>query len=127
MGRAHPRHLPRSRIHEKTGMLSYHAMPWPQRGHLERGRTTDSSFGSRTMHTLRKLPSTSTKTPAMMAISRSGVTKRLVEQDPGRDPDVERLRARRQWNRHPPCRDPLALRAQAGAFVADDEGDGRWA
>ena len=42
-------------------MLSYQAMGFSQRGQRERGRTTDWFAGSRTMQTLRKLPTTSPK------------------------------------------------------------------
>src|SRR3989344_5654052 len=54
IGPPHERQRPRRIIHERTGMLSYHAMALPQCGHAllpERER-----FPCRTMSTLRKLP-----------------------------------------------------------------------
>ena len=47
-------------------MLSYQAIGFSQRGQRERGRTTDWLAGSRTMQTLRKLPTISPSTPATM-------------------------------------------------------------
>src|SRR6185312_14796887 len=56
IGSPHLRHFARSTNHDTTGTLSYHAIPAPQRGQRERGRTTDCSAGQREMHTLRNEP-----------------------------------------------------------------------
>src|SRR5213592_197158 len=120
IGLWHQRHLPRSHSQEKTGILSRQAMGCLQFGHVERGRSSDWSRGSRRMHTLRKLPtqSPSSTTPATMTISVP--TQDLVEQDPRRHGDVERLGAARQWDRDALRRDGVELRADSRSFVADD-------
>src|SRR6266478_3109966 len=120
IGLWHQRHLPRSQSQEKTGMLSRHAMGCLQFGHVERGRSSDSSRGSRRMQTLRKLPThrPSSTTPATMTMSVP--TQDLVEQDPRRHGDVERLGAARQWYRDALSRDRVELRADSRPFVADD-------
>src|SRR5690606_28912837 len=46
----------RSTIQLTTGMLSYHAIRFWQRGQRDRGRTTDCSDGQRAMHTFRNEP-----------------------------------------------------------------------
>src|SRR2546429_5051232 len=94
------RHLPVSSNHDRSGMLSYHAMAAPHAGHLERGRTNDSLLGSRTIHTLRKLPRISPTMAALTRTTRSTSTLHLVENDPRRDRHVERLRAPRHRDRH---------------------------
>src|SRR5882762_10855931 len=72
------------------------------------------------MQTLRKLPthSPSSTTPTTMTISVP--TQDLIEQDPRRYGDVERLCAARQWNRDALSRDRIELRADSRSFVADD-------
>jgi hypothetical protein len=94
MGWLQPRQRARSRIHEITGMLSYQASIWPQRGQRERGWTTDC-FGStpqRRMQTLRKLPIMA-PTTAARTISKptgsSSLTHDSVQQDAGGDRHVE--------------------------------------
>src|SRR6185295_16884274 len=59
----HERHLPPKTIHEKSGMLSYHAIVFLQFGHMERPRATDWLRGMRWMTTFRKLPNNSPNTP----------------------------------------------------------------
>src|SRR5687767_11357551 len=84
-----------------TGIFSYQRISCPQRGQRDRGRTTDC-FGSapqRTMHTLRKLPSTRPSSPAYAMTTGwapSTLTDDLVQENPGRDRDVERLGAGRE-------------------------------
>src|SRR5579859_3094369 len=105
------RHRPRSTTQESTGTLSYQATPAPQRGQRDGGRTTDclGSAPQRRMHTLRKLPNTAPTTPASRissgrAPASSAGTLHLVEKDPRRDGDIERLRPGRERNPHPPAR-----------------------
>src|ERR1022692_2731796 len=64
MGVPQPRHLPRRNRKLASGMFSYQAIMCPQFGQCERGETTDSSFGNRTMQTFRKLPIKSPKARA---------------------------------------------------------------
>jgi len=120
MGWWHQRHLPRSHNHETTGILSRQAMGCLQFGHVERGRSSDSSRGSRRMHTLRKLPTHRPSSTAPATMTMSVPTQDLVEQDPGRHGDVERLGAARQRNRDALGRDRVELRADSRPFVADD-------
>src|SRR5882762_5630988 len=82
MGVWHQRHLPRSHSQEKTGMLSRQAMGCLQFGHVERGRSSDSSRGSRRMHTLRKLPMQRPSSTAPATTTISVPTQDLVQQDP---------------------------------------------
>src|SRR5882672_4462756 len=120
MGLWHQRHLPRSHSQEKTGMLSRQAMGCWQFGHVERGRTSDWSRGRRRMHTLRKLPTQSPSSTAPATITISVPTQDLVEQDPRRHGDVERLGAARERNCDAQGRDRVELRADPRSFVADD-------
>ena len=46
-------------------MLSYQARPWPHRGQLERGLTTDALAGHRRMQTFKNDP---TQAPSINAI-----------------------------------------------------------
>src|ERR1700716_2641859 len=123
MGVWHQRHLPRSQSHEKTGMLSRQAMGCLQLGHVERGRISDWSRGSRRIQTLRKLPRQrpSSTAPATMTIS--APTQDLVQQDPRRHGDVERLGAARERNCDALRRNRVQLRADSRSFVAHDHGD----
>src|SRR6266704_1818837 len=95
------RHLPRSSNQDTSGMLSYQEMGAAHTGHLERGRTSDSLWGSLTMQTLRKLP---TIRPARAASARtncSDSTLRLEANDPGGHRHVERLGTPGQRDRDP--------------------------
>src|SRR3989442_683471 len=120
MGLWHQRHLPRSHSHEKTGMLSRQAMGCWQCGHVERGRSSDWSRGSRRMHTLRKLPTQRPSSTAPATMTRSVPTQDLVEQDPRRHGDVQRFGAARQRNCDALGRDRVELRTDSRSFVADD-------
>src|SRR6266446_4803161 len=106
----HQRHLPRSHNHEKTGILSRQAMGCLQFGHVERGRSSDSSRGSRRMQTLRKLPTQRPTSTAATTITGSAPTQHLVEQDARGNGDVQRLGAARERNRDALCRDRVELR-----------------
>src|SRR2546422_2880258 len=120
MGLRHQRHLPRSQSQEKTGMLSRHAIGCLQCGQVERGRSSDSSRGSRRMHTLRKLPTQRPSSTAPATRTMSVPTQDLVEQDARRHGHVERLGAARQRNRDALRRDLVELRADPCSFVPDD-------
>src|SRR5688500_5286706 len=129
IGSAQLRHFPRSTSQESTGMLSYGRSPAPQRGHREGGRTTDC-FGSapqRTMQTLRKLPKMRPKSAAIRMPasggSASAITQDLVQEDGRRDRDVEGFGAGDEPDCHPATRRGGEARPDAGAFVADDEGE----
>src|SRR5882724_921285 len=82
MGWWHQRHLPRSHNHEKTGILSRQAMGCLQLGHVERGRSSDSSRGSRKIQTLRKLPTHRPSSTAPARMMMSVPTLDLVQQNP---------------------------------------------
>src|SRR5690242_5930254 len=98
IGSPQPLQRARSAIHDTIGMFSYHASDLPQRGHRERGRTTDC-FGSapqRRMQTLRKLPSIAPSIPARITqegrkASSSSLTGHLVQEDTRRNGDIERF------------------------------------
>ncbi|MEQ1857903.1 MAG: hypothetical protein ABL963_15720 [Longimicrobiales bacterium] len=64
MGVAHFRQRPLSTIQESTGMLSYQAISSWHLGHRERGVTTDSSLGHRSVQTFRNDPKRRPKSPA---------------------------------------------------------------
>src|SRR6266540_4452457 len=123
MGLWHQRHLPRSHSQDKTGMLSRQAMGCLQCGHVERGRSSDWSRGSRRIHTLRKLPTQRPSSTAPMPMTGSAPTQHLVQQDACRDGDVQRLGAARERNRDPLRRDGVELRPDSRAFVSHDHGD----
>src|SRR6266566_6599905 len=120
IGLWHQRHLPRSHSQEKTGILSRQAMGCLQFGHVERGRMSDWSRGSRRMQTLRKLPTQSPSSTAATMITGSAPTQHLVQQDARRDGDVQRLGAARERNRDALCRDGVELRPDARPFVSHD-------
>src|SRR2546423_587217 len=84
---------------------------------------SDMATGSRTMQTFRKLPRQSPRSPAATSRIGSTATRHLVEQDASRHGDVERLRARRQRDRHALRGDGVELRADPRAFVPYDDGD----
>src|SRR5436309_5711686 len=123
MGLWHQRHLPRSHSQEMTGMLSRQAIGCLQCGHVDRGRSSDWSRGSRRMHTLRKLPTQRPTSTAATTITGSAPTQHLVEQDARRDGDVQRLGAARQRNRDALCRDGVELRPDSRPFVPHDHRD----
>src|SRR3954452_7730631 len=75
----HARHLPRSRSHEKSGMLSYHAISCPQSMHADGGLTIDRLSGTRAARTLRKLPNASPGAKAMKASAKSTATGSPVD------------------------------------------------
>ena len=86
------RHAPPSRSQLSTGMLSRLAIGWLHWRQWDRGRTTDSPAGSRTMQTFRKLPSSrphiAKKTQAIIAWRRSVILKHIgyiVAMTPERD------------------------------------------
>src|SRR5438445_2058192 len=58
MGRPQLRQRARSRIQERSGMLSYQAIGLPQRGQRLPGETMLCRLGTRAITTLRKLPTT---------------------------------------------------------------------
>src|SRR2546427_5065753 len=118
------RHRPLSSSHDTTGMLSRQAMGCLQRGQADGGRSSDRSFGSRTMQTLRKLPTQRPTTAAPTTRIGSTTTRHLVEEDARRHRDVERLGALRERDGHALRGDGVELRADASAFVPDDHRDG---
>ena len=74
IGRPQLRHFARSTNHDTTGKLSNHAIPAPQGGQRDRGRTTDCSAGPRAMHTLRNDPTLApTKIPRVLAFRTENV------------------------------------------------------
>src|SRR5512142_13518 len=78
------------------------------------------------MHTFRKLPMTAPKSAATTMTGTSGrsvVTQSLVEENAGRDGDVERLRVRPERDGHPLGGRPGDAGAHPGALVPHDEGD----
>src|SRR5207247_8171350 len=50
------RHRPRRSSHPRTGTLSRFAISAPQRGHRDRGDTTETPAGTRSVTTVMKLP-----------------------------------------------------------------------
>ena len=54
--------FPFSIINDNTGMLWYHSIGVPHFGHLDPGKTIDSSLGSLCMITFKKLPNIKPKT-----------------------------------------------------------------
>src|SRR3989442_257863 len=75
------------------------------------------------MHTLRKLPRHSPRSPAPNSRIGSAATQHLVQEDPCRDGDVERLGAVRQRNRPALRGDRVELRADARPFITHDHRD----
>src|SRR5438552_7640145 len=117
------RHFPRSRSQEKIGMLSRQAMAAPQRGQLERGRTTDC-FGSapqRRMQTLRKLPMTAPKSAPTRPGASVSLTRHLVEQNGRGGGHVQRLGPGAERNPGPAGGQPCESRPDPGALVPDDQ------
>src|SRR6185437_7272585 len=60
-----PRQRARSASQLTSGTFSYHGISCPQPGQRERGEMTDSSFGQRDTHTLRKEPSAAPRRKAI--------------------------------------------------------------
>src|SRR5258708_392222 len=127
IGAPQRRHLPRSSSHDTMGILSRHPMRCLQCGHVDGGwiseRCLGSSCHSRRMQTLRKLPKQSPRTAAPAASTASPPTQHLVEQNAGRDRDVERLGARHERNGDAPRRHGVEVRANARSLIAHDDGD----
>ena len=114
IGSPHPEHLPRRKSQERIGMFSYQRISCPHRGQREGGCITDC-FGSaphRRMQTLRKLPSAAPSSANQATNTQGGSsaslhTRDLSKQDGGGDRHVERLRSRREADRHPAPRGGL--------------------
>src|ERR1044071_20091 len=102
-------------------MLSRQPTGVPHLGQCDGGETMDLSSGSRRMQTLRKLPMTAPKRAPMMAAASDSLTRHLVEEDPGRDGHVERLRSSAEADPDPSIGPGGEGRADPGALVADHE------
>src|SRR5436305_5003849 len=70
-------HRPRNSTQPKTGMLSRLRISVPQRGHRDRGATTDSPAGTRAATTVMKLPMARPNTKATGASQTVGTTRTL--------------------------------------------------
>src|SRR3984885_276943 len=106
-------HAPPSSSQLSTGMLSQLAIGWSHWRQCERGHMTDSPAGSRTMQTLRKLPSSKPNNPKKMqgimdedhSNSRGGILKPIVY--------IVDMSSER-----PPAADSAALFAEAVSIMA---------
>src|SRR3989441_6374292 len=79
MARPQLRQRPRSRIQERSGMLSYQAMGLPQRGQRLPGETMLRRLGTRAITTLRKLPTTVPATKTQM-VTNTGMPRARSEE-----------------------------------------------
>ena len=94
-GSPQARHVAPSRSQLSTGILSRLAIGWSHWRQWDRGHTTDSPTGKRTMQTLRKLPSSKPHNPKkIQGIMRSGRMCRR-HGNRGNNPQAHRLHC---WN-----------------------------
>src|SRR3546814_53855 len=121
IGSAQCRHRPRRRSQDTVGILSYQAIGRAQRGKSGRGRTTDWLAGSRTMQTVRKLPTIAPNRPSRPTTSSSSFTRNLVEKDARGHGDVQGFHAGGEGDGHPPPRDLIERGTHPSALDSEDE------
>ena len=88
---------------------------------FDRGRISDSSIGSRTMHTLRKLPNMSPNTPATNPQNALTITHDLVKNDSSCYSNVQRIHVSRNGHTHGFCCQLFELGANARTLVSNNQ------